>query len=57
MDAMEDGREPGRHMDTLELSKQVSASGRRGGGREGRRAMRAPNGPVIPGTDAQYPGL
>lgn len=28
-------------INTMELSKQVSATGRRGGGREGRRAMRA----------------
>jgi trimethylamine--corrinoid protein Co-methyltransferase len=28
-------------VDTLELSKQVSSHGRRGGGREGRRALRA----------------
>ena len=28
-------------IDTLELSKQVSSQGRRGGGREGRRALRA----------------
>ena len=28
-------------INTTELAKQVSATGRRGGGREGRRAMRA----------------
>ena len=32
-------------VNTVELSKQVSATGRRAGGREGRRALRA--APVI----------
>lgn len=42
-------------MDTLELSKQVSASGRRGGGREGRRAMRARSVPSFPALTRNIP--
>src|SRR4051794_31894994 len=42
-------------IDTLELAKQVSASGKRAGGRDGRRAMRAKAVPSFPALVREIP--
>ena len=42
-------------VDTLELAKQVSATGRRAGGREGRRALRAKAVPSFPALVRKIP--
>ena len=42
-------------MNTTELAKQVSSHGRRAGGRDGRRAMRAKSVPSLPGLVREIP--